>query len=374
MKGSYRRIAGAVCALFIAFAAPARAGQQQWSNAYVNWTTGSSPAAISTIDQEMWILAPANGTQWVMQFSWTEDPAHGGYLGFNRDAQGNSQMIYSLWDATAARAGPGAKCTVFGGEGSGMSCRQPYSLRADRWYRLHLEKTTGDAGATWWAATISEETASGAAAPVYLGKLAMDPRLTSIAGNSIANFIEYFGDAVPQCGQVPVSAFYVSQPQLNWMPAASQYEYTANLKAFTPTDYCKRPTDPQGASALGGDLGASSDDWWSLYPFPPTGSGVMVFLGGNVIADATLRQAFDALSPAAVTPPTTHLYWSPMPEVAVDASTEASEGAAPPDAAKNGDDKDDESPRRQVPPSSDPPPATPSPDAAATSPKAPSAM
>ena len=56
--------------------------QQQNAYVYVDWSfSPSGPATIDSIDQDMWIAMPANGTQWVLTWKWGADPGHGGYLG-----------------------------------------------------------------------------------------------------------------------------------------------------------------------------------------------------------------------------------------------------------------------------------------------------
>ena len=66
----------------------------------------------------------------------TADPSHGGYFGFNTDAAGRAQALFSFWNADAAI---GDSCKEFGGEGVGWSCPSsmtvcPASLSLLAWH------------------------------------------------------------------------------------------------------------------------------------------------------------------------------------------------------------------------------------------------
>jgi hypothetical protein len=98
---------------------------------------------------------------------------------------------------------------------TGRSCRKPIELRRDRFYRLHLAGAKSEPDGTRWTASISEEQASGNPTEYVIASILAPANITAIIGDSIQNFSEYFGPAVFQRSQVPISALYVSPPQAN---------------------------------------------------------------------------------------------------------------------------------------------------------------
>jgi len=99
-----------VCITVVLTAAAFSQQQQQNANAYAYWDFGRNANDIENVDQRIWIAKPANGTQWVMLWFWTADPVHGGYLGFNTSDLGDSQALFSLWNADKAE---GENCDEF---------------------------------------------------------------------------------------------------------------------------------------------------------------------------------------------------------------------------------------------------------------------
>ena len=282
-----RAICYIVFAITLGFGLPAQSAQQQWSSAYVHWDFEGSPKDIFNIDQEMWIAFQADSTQWVMQWSWTADPAHGGYLGFNTGHNsdgGKGQAIFSIWNATESNSGPLATCLPFPPEGGpGLSCRQPFAIRSDRFYRLHLARTTTDETGAWWTASISEEQRSGPPVEYVLGSLRVDATLTTISGNSITSFIEYFGTAVERCSEVPPAAVFVSAPQANKDDTTHRYRYASSFSRFsTPDQKCTNGNESAGASFKGDPFSLRVESWSALYPDdPPSSDGAFLFLGSD---------------------------------------------------------------------------------------------
>jgi len=217
--------------------------QQQNSNAYAYWDFGGK--AIENVDQKVWIAKPANGTQWVMQWFWTADRSHGGYLGFNTSDGGKSQALFSLWNADKAE---GENCHEFGGEGVGWSCRKPMELKSDVVYRLRLVRTRKDNDGVWWGAWISQESAAGAKTEFQLGEIRVEKEMDTIVGNSIGNFSEYFGHTVEHCSSVPLSIFVVAPPAANRDPKTDMYALTAKGNGGTDPEMnpCQTGNEPQG--------------------------------------------------------------------------------------------------------------------------------
>lgn len=252
----------------VGYASPALAQQQQYANAYAHWDFGADVNDIENVDQTIWIAKSAPASQWVMVWKWTADPSHGGYFGFNTDAAGQGQALFSLWNADAAA---GASCKEFGGEGVGWSCRMPFELRTDIPYRLRVSRTRVDAEGVWWGGWISEMTGAGASKAFYLGEIRVKPEMNLIRGNSIENFSEYYGGVVAQCSAVPVSLFAVAPPAANRTPDGNEYARSSRANGSTnpQSNPCKSGNEPQGAL-----FRVESFDFASV-------NGAMIYFGGT---------------------------------------------------------------------------------------------
>ncbi len=246
---------------------PAHAQQQQYANAYTFWDFGQGADDVQNVEQKIWIALPANGTQWVMTWAWVADPAHGGYLGFNTDANGKGQALFSLWNATEATGGI---CKEFGGEGVGWSCRTPFEIRPDVFYLLRLVRTRAEANGVWWGAWIVENPGSADAKETSLGEIKVNSAMNLIRGNSINNFSEYYGQTQEKCSTVPLSVFGVAPPAIN-RDQNGNYSRTAKLSGSSDPQQnpCKTGDEAQGSlfKVENYDLG--------------TNGGALIFLGGT---------------------------------------------------------------------------------------------
>jgi hypothetical protein len=229
----------------IALSSVVIAQQQQNANAYAYWDFGRNANDIENVDQRVWVAKPANGTQWVMLWFWTADPSHGGYLGFNTSDDGESQALFSLWNADKAT---GENCHEFGGEGEGWSCRKPLELKSDVIYRLRLVRTKTDNEGVWWGAWIAQESASGVKTEFNLGEIRVKKEMNTINGKSIGNFSEYFGHTVEKCSSVPVSIFVVAPPAANRDAKTDTYGHVSRRNGGTEPELnpCQTGNEPQG--------------------------------------------------------------------------------------------------------------------------------
>ncbi len=111
---------------------------------------------------------------WAHQFHFKD--GDGGYLGLQTNGymQGRwvgKMAIFSIWNAKAARPGPGAACERFSGEGEGWSCRMQYNWSQGRTYRLRLwelccaHRPWED---EWWGAWILDTTTG---QEVFIGQI-----------------------------------------------------------------------------------------------------------------------------------------------------------------------------------------------------------
>ena len=231
--------------IFISTFNIANAQQQQYANAYVFWNFGQDADDVQNVEQIIWIARPAVGSQWVMTWTWVADPAHGGYLGFNLDANGEGQALFSLWNAIAAKGGT---CRQFGGEGTGWSCRTPFNVRRDVFYKLLLYRTSFDNDGVWWGAWIYENPGAATEKKTFLGEIKVNKEMSVIRGNSINNFSEYFGPARQQCGTLPLSIFGVTPPAANKGANGGYVHYsTFNGSSDPQQNPCKTGNEAQGS-------------------------------------------------------------------------------------------------------------------------------
>jgi hypothetical protein len=258
----------AMIVLVVVMASAAYAQQQQYANAYAFWQFGEKANDIENVDQTVWIVKPANGTQWVMTWAWVADPAHGGYLGFNTGDDGKSQALFSLWNADQAK---GQNCKTFGGEGEGWSCRMPIEISADKYYRFRLARASVEKLGVWWGAWITEGVDSDSAKEHYLGEIRVNSKMSEIRGNSINDFSEYYGHTVKKCSEVPASIFAVAPPAANRNKATNEYARNSTFQSGSnPADNpCKNGTESSGNlfKVDGYDFGY--------------GAGAVIFLGGT---------------------------------------------------------------------------------------------
>jgi len=221
------------------------AQQQQYANAYTFWDFGQDADDVQNVEQNIWIAKPAISTQLVMTWAWVADPAHGGYLGFNTDAGGKGEALFSLWNATAAAGG---NCQQFGGEGTGWSCRMPFEIKTDVFYQLRLSLTKSEADGVWWSAWIVENPGSEAPQEHVLGEIKVATGMNTIRANSINDFSEYYGQTQEKCSAVPLSILGVTPPAAN-KDESGNYAHTSKLNGSSNPQQnpCKTGDESQGA-------------------------------------------------------------------------------------------------------------------------------
>jgi hypothetical protein len=252
-------LSGIVCSV--------HAQQQQYANAYTFWDFGQSADDVQNVEQNIWIAKPAISTQWVMTWAWVADPAHGGYLGFNTDADGKGQALFSLWNAVAATGG---NCQQFGGEGTGWSCRMPFEIKTDVFYQLRLSLTKSEADGVWWSAWIVENPGSDAPQEFALGEIKVATEMNTIRGNSINDFSEYYGQTQEKCSAVPLSILGVTPPAAN-KDESGNYAHTSKLNGSS---------NPQQNPCKTGDESQGTLFKVENYTFG-TAEGALIFLGGT---------------------------------------------------------------------------------------------
>ena len=158
--------------------------------------TGTATSMEVTITVE---AAPPDSSSYffAQQFYTSTTVDHGGYFGLQTGGVIGAQnvgkiLIFSIWNADQAEAGPGAVAQTFGGEGVGYSVRMPFQWSQGISYRFRLEKD----GSLWWKLTVADPVHG----TIYLGRIRItqDVPLQPL----FAAFTEYFR-SLPTCTDLP---------------------------------------------------------------------------------------------------------------------------------------------------------------------------
>lgn len=214
--------------------------------------TATSMAVTMTIEKS----PPTNSSLfWAQQFFPNATIDHGGYFGLQTGGViGNTNvgkmLIFSIWNADGADAGPGATAQTFGGEGIGYSVRMPFAWTEGTAYRFVLDKD----GPLWWKLTVTDDLNT----PTYLGRIRITQDVALRSG--FASFSEYFRD-VASCSAMPAFRAVFSNFRFGSAPvAASDSAAYGNCVSFArgrvvgnaavhevgTSDYCSLDIDGDG--------------------------------------------------------------------------------------------------------------------------------
>ncbi len=182
-------------------------GQHQWGAAYLDWRGARLDASFS-LSQIIEIFEISDQMFWQSGWRWDNLP-DGGYLGIQTKGsffeRGETDLaIFSIWNATEAIPGNGGLCRVFGGEGSGFSCRVPIDVKRNGKYEFTISIDLSR-GKDWWKAQVKELNSK---QTQEIGSIKIRSQV-AVATNW-NNFIEYWGPAVA-CNAVGKASakFYV---------------------------------------------------------------------------------------------------------------------------------------------------------------------
>lgn len=213
-------------ALLVAVAVPAQAAQHPNGNIAVFWNFHGN-TGFWNIDQQVRVNRKAHHSYWAMQWGFTATPNEGGYMGLQTNGirfngtQGDT-AIFSLWNANASQG----TCGTFGGEGSGRSCRVPYTITTGVYYRYRVWRLAADAGGQWWGAWIMNMS-TGVDTHIGAIRVASSKNLTTTP----LNFSEYWGDQV-SCTNVPISNTDFTQPAANSL-GGGLYQYGSVYSSYS---------------------------------------------------------------------------------------------------------------------------------------------
>lgn len=197
-------------------------GQQLWRGQdYAFWQFPAPGDNFWNIDQSVLISEKGHHTFWALQTGFTGSQ-DAGYIGLQTDGNRfdgtvGELAIFSLWNSNGAY---GPSCGVFGGEGTGHSCRINFELKAGEWYRYRIWRLNADSAGQWWGGWIIDS----AGAEHFIGAI-REPFPGHQYLNSVLNFREYFGPTLP-CDQQPQSLATFEAPAANYHGGNSgSYEY-----------------------------------------------------------------------------------------------------------------------------------------------------
>ncbi|WP_158592144.1 DUF7402 domain-containing protein [Noviherbaspirillum sedimenti] len=169
---------------------------------YLGW---SYPGAPTTLETDLKFLAdPGSTTGWFLSHQFGLEDANGGYksggyigLQTNTLTLNNKGVMFSIWNATAATAAPGASCQPFGDEGVGMQCFKAYPWVVGKTYRLRVvnERGTAYSGYVIDMSTVTPTV-------TYIGQIQAPDGAVALGRHSV-QWAEYYALTPANCADFP---------------------------------------------------------------------------------------------------------------------------------------------------------------------------
>ncbi|TFZ04552.1 hypothetical protein EZ242_02040 [Ramlibacter rhizophilus] len=188
-----------------------------------------------TIEREP---SPPGTYFWAQQFMPAGPVDHGGYFGLQTGGTIGNQvvgkmLIFSIWNAVEAQAGPSATAQPFGGEGIGYSVRRAFAWQENVPYTFRMQR---QADPLWWALDISAPGME----PIHLGRIRVTQQVG--LGHWLPQFTEYFTQ-LPGCHAMPPARAVFSNLMFDQYQVAAQDPTT-----YGPCRDWARSTIVNGAS------------------------------------------------------------------------------------------------------------------------------
>lgn len=187
----------------------ARAGDTPGT--YTNYKFDPAVSALNSVDFGITVKSDPGyraNVFWSNQFSLVGTNS-GGYTGMQSNGGSDRMFLFSIWDATEAKAGtPGSACVNFGGEGVGKSCRMAREWQQGHTYQFHVAYE----GDQWLGVTVTDTTTH---ASFKLGSIRTASN--SISPGGMVNWTEYFewSSADSDCFNQPYTAAQFDLPAGN---------------------------------------------------------------------------------------------------------------------------------------------------------------
>ena len=208
----------------------------------------------------------------------------------NGDGTNTRQLIFSAWNnggETAQAIDPGKfKCIAFGGEGTGVSCTQPFEwVEGDR-YRFVIQWAALVAGSTDYTLSIQHLNPGESPQPITLGTLRYPGEVQNPP--YVIPFVEDFARTTDQCTKKPVRSMTIAGVEAgqggSWLPILESAAVGFRVGAGFPdrTAGCALAYGGPSRSSPGWDL-VSGDSRVETNPFSesPFGIGDLLHVQGS---------------------------------------------------------------------------------------------
>lgn len=256
-----------------------RDGPQQYATRYVYWNLPGTPPTIARVDQDVWIAQAGASTFLPLFWNWSGAIAQAGSLAIAQgaDRAEDAQVQFSISNGIDAS---GDNCRVIEGRSSGRTCTLAVTIDTTRFYRFRLLRVASDFDGHWWGAWLVAQDESGALVSHAIGRIKVTQRYSSIDPSSLLNYVQYAGDSVPRCREVPLSQTFFSPPAINYSGPGAGYA------AFAEFDRSETTAYNTCSLVSGGDqpVGALTREF-PMESGPEPGRGVTIYLGGDQSAD-----------------------------------------------------------------------------------------
>lgn len=218
---------------------------------YTNYRFGPAVTTLHSVDFGITVKSDPGyraSVFWSNQFNLVGTHS-GGYTGMQSNGGDPRMFLFSVWDATEARAGTkGSHCVNFGGEGVGKSCRMAHDWRQGHTYRFHVAYE----GNRWLGVTVTDLTTHQS---FKLGSIRTAS--SGISPFGMVNWTEYFEWNSPDsdCFNQPYASAEFNLPSGNDGQAVASISQTHLSK--TCTAYSEVRKDADGSlqrNAIGNSL------------------------------------------------------------------------------------------------------------------------
>lgn len=196
---------------------------------YTNYRFGPTVTALHSVDFGITVKTDPGyraSVFWSNQFSLVGTHS-GGYTGMQSNGGDPRMFLFSVWDATEARAGTkGSQCVSFGGEGVGRSCRMAHDWQQGHTYRFHIAYE----GNRWLGVTVTDLTTHQS---FKLGSIRTAS--SGISPFGMVNWTEYFewNSADSNCFNQPYASAEFNLPSGNGGQAVASISQTHLSKTCT---------------------------------------------------------------------------------------------------------------------------------------------
>ncbi|MGW2892825.1 ricin-type beta-trefoil lectin domain protein [Streptomyces griseoruber] len=203
--GLLASLMGAALGVTMAVAPPASAGSTPGT--YTDYTSPSGVPRLSSVTFGTNVLSdPGRGNVfWAHQFGLSNNTT--GYIGMQRHRDDACMYLFSIWGATAAKAGDsGTYCQTFEEGGTGYTCRLNAAFPAGH----TIQSTIASTGSGWYRVTVRDTTAG---TSFVLGSVQVGSGAT-INTTGMVDWTEYFdwSNAAATCADEPYSTVFLSTP------------------------------------------------------------------------------------------------------------------------------------------------------------------